>query len=161
LSRFEVVGDLCRVEGHWFGVRGRRFMRPALTVVVDERPIRLLADLADKPWAAEEGEPWKATFPYTIARAHSGAAELNVAPDLNIALPAPMRRAAAGREKSASRRGDASRRPGPRRAGSGSSADVAFDRPARPRRRSRSSAVGDERDAADALMRELSELQDT
>jgi hypothetical protein len=135
-------------------------MRPALTVVVDERPIRLLADLADKPWAAEEGEPWKATFPYTIERADSGAAELTVAPDLNIALPAPMRRATAGR-KSAPRRGDASRRPGLRRAGSGSSADVAFDRPDRPRRRSRSSAVGDERDVADSLMRELADLRDT
>ena len=159
LSRFEVVGDRCRVEGHWFGVRGRRFMRPALTVVVDERPIRLLADLADKPWAAEEGERWKATFPYTIERAHSGAAELTVAPDLNIPLPAPI--AAARREKSASRRGDASRRPGLRRAGSGSIADAAFDRPDRPRRRSRSSAVGDERDVADAPMRELADLLDT
>ena len=57
LSRFEVVGDRCELEGWWSGVRGRRFMRPALTVVVDGQPIRVLADLADKPWAAEASGP--------------------------------------------------------------------------------------------------------
>ena len=66
VSRLEIVGERCQVEGQWFGVRGRRFMRPALTVVVDGKPIRLLADLADKPWAPEDGGPWKAMFPYTI-----------------------------------------------------------------------------------------------
>jgi hypothetical protein len=125
LSRFEVMGDCCQVEGRWFGVRGRRFMRPALTVLVDEQPIRLLADLADKPWAAEDGELWKATFPYTLERPHSPEAELTVAPDLTITLPLPE-----------------------------------FERPDRPRRRTRSPA-GREPDEADALMRELVDLRDT
>jgi hypothetical protein len=133
LSRFEVVGDCCQVEGRWFGVRGRRFMRPALTLLVDGQPIRLLADLADKPWAAEDGETWKATFPYTIQRAHAREAELTVAPDLTITLPVPERLAA------------------PARGG---------ERLDRPRRRSRSS-VGGEREDADALTRELVELRDT
>jgi hypothetical protein len=163
LSRLEVVGDRCQVEGQWFGVRGRRFMRPALTVVVDGQPIRLLADLADKPWAAEDGEPWKATFPCAIARAEGGEAELTVAPDITIRLPAPQRRVAAAKETSASRRGAASRQPGARRMGSGSetSPDTAFDRLDRPRRETRSPAVGGERDDADALMQELADLRDS
>jgi hypothetical protein len=109
VSRFEVVGERCQVEGRWVGVRGRRFMRPALTVVVDGKPIRLLADLADKPWAAEDGGPWKAMFPYTIEEGQSDQAELTVSPDLTITLPAPKRRGGAGRRKSASRRAPASR----------------------------------------------------
>ena len=73
LERFELAtGERCELEGRWFGVRGRRFMRPALTVVVDGQPTRLLADLADKPWAAEDGELWNAAFPFAveIGRAH-------------------------------------------------------------------------------------------
>jgi hypothetical protein len=112
VSRFEVVGEYCRVEGQWFGVRGRRFMRPALTVVVDGRPVRLLADLAEKPWAAEDGEPWKATFPYSIEGEQSGDAELTVAPDVTITLPVPERRSVGGRKKSGSR-ARAPRQPGP------------------------------------------------
>jgi len=100
VSRFDVVGEWCEVEGQWFGVRGRRFMRPALTLVVDGRPTRLLADLADKPWAAEDGEPWRATFPYVIEGGESGGAELTVAPDVTITLPAPERRAGASKRKS-------------------------------------------------------------
>jgi hypothetical protein len=87
----ELVGDFCQVEGQWFGVRGRRFMRPALTVVADGRPIRLLADLAEKPWAAEDGQPWRATFPYTIEGALSSEAELSVAPDVTVTVRAPER----------------------------------------------------------------------
>ena len=113
VTRFEVVGEYCRVEGQWFGVRGRRFMRPALTVVVDGRPVRLLADLAEKPWAAEDGEPWKATFPYSIEGEQSGDAELTVAPDVTITLPIPERRSVAGRRKSGSR-AHAPRQPGSR-----------------------------------------------
>jgi hypothetical protein len=89
-------------------------MRPALTVVVDGRPVRLLADLADKPWAAEDGEPWKATFPYTIKRGQSAEAELTVAPDVTITLPEPERRGGAARKKSSSRRAHPSRQSGVR-----------------------------------------------
>ena len=114
VSRLEIVGERCQVEGQWFGVRGRRFMRPALTVVVDGKSIRLLADLADKPWAPEDGGPWKAMFPYTIEAGQSGEAELTVAPDVTIMLPAPKRRGGAASGKSASRRAPASRGPGVR-----------------------------------------------
>jgi hypothetical protein len=162
LSRFEVVGDRCEVEGRWFGVRGRRFMRPALTAVVDGQPIRLLADLADKPWAAEDGEIWRARFPGTIEGADTPEAELTVAPDLNIALPVPERIAAPAGGKAASRRGEAPRERRQREAAGGSdvSPDPAAERLERPRRRSRSS-VGGESEDADALTRELVELRDT
>ena len=90
LERFEVGGgDRCVVRGRWFGVRGRRFMRPALVVTVDGQPTRLLADLADKPWAAEDGGQWMAAFPLALKRGRILAAELTVAPDLTIPLPAP------------------------------------------------------------------------
>jgi FtsZ-binding cell division protein ZapB len=100
LDRFELVdGDRCQLQGRWFGVRGRRFMRPALTVVVDGQPTRLLADLADKPWAAEDGRPWHAAFPCPIAGDQLLEAELTVAPDVTITLPAPQGRMVAGKKK--------------------------------------------------------------
>ncbi|HWE08274.1 MAG TPA: hypothetical protein VG325_02900 [Solirubrobacteraceae bacterium] len=98
LDRFELVrGDCCEVQGRWFGVRGRRFLRPALTVIVDGQPTRLLADLAHKPWAAEDGEPWRAEFPYPTD--FLVEAELTVAPDVTIALPAPRGRTPGRRKK--------------------------------------------------------------
>ncbi len=50
------------VAGRWFGVRGRRFVRPALTISRKDGELRALADLEDKPWAAEDGEVWQAAF---------------------------------------------------------------------------------------------------
>lgn len=95
LGRFELVGgQRCEVEGRWLGIRGRRFMRPALNVVVDGQETRLLADLAHKPWAAEDGESWIAAFPYSLSSQDIAEAELTVAPDITIALPAPQGRAA-------------------------------------------------------------------
>ena len=68
LDRIELAGgDRLEVNGRWFGVRGRRFIRPSLTLVADEEQRRLLADLDHKPWAAEDGQPWQATFPYDRA----------------------------------------------------------------------------------------------
>lgn len=87
LEQFEVVdGERCEVRGRWLGIRGRRFLRPALTVTVDGRSRRLLADLADKPWAAEEGGPWHASFPCELGGSELASAELTVAPDLTVAL---------------------------------------------------------------------------
>jgi hypothetical protein len=87
LDQFEVIdGDRCEVRGRWLGVRGRRFLRPSLTVTVDGRSRRLLADLAGKPWAAEEGGAWHASFPCSLAGAELVEAELSVAPDLTVAL---------------------------------------------------------------------------
>ena len=90
LDRFELApGHQCQLKGRWFGVRGRRFMRPALTLVGDGRRTRLLADLAHKPWNAEEGEPWQATFEGELEDAELLEAELTVAPDITITLPFP------------------------------------------------------------------------
>jgi|SRR5579884_1202258 len=98
LDRFKLLDHRrWQVRGRWSGVRGRRFMRPALTLVVDGRPVRLLADLEHKPWAAEDGEPWMAEFPWSLGAAAIAQAELTVAPDITIALPPPGGRAAARR----------------------------------------------------------------
>jgi hypothetical protein len=89
LDRFELVDDRYELEGRWSGVRGRRFIRPTLTVVVDGHPARLLADLAHKPWAAEDGEPWQAAFPARLQDAEIEEAELSVAPDITVVLAGP------------------------------------------------------------------------
>src|SRR5579859_2277301 len=100
LGRFELVGgQRCEVEGRWLGVRGRRFMRPALTAVIDGQETRLLADLAHKPWAAEDGESWIAAFPYSPQSGAITEAELTVAPDITITLPALKGRPARRREQ--------------------------------------------------------------
>ncbi len=90
LDRFELSNnDQFELQGRWFGVRGRRFMRPTLTVTVEGHEVRLLADLADKPWAAEDGQPWKAAFPSRVEPEEFRQAELTVAPDITIELRAP------------------------------------------------------------------------
>ena len=163
LARFEVIGDRCRVHGRWSGVRGRRFMRPALTAVVDGQSIRLLADLADKPWTAEDGEPWQAAFPYTLERGQLQEAELTVAPDVTITLPAPQRAAGAAKKKSSSRRADATPQPGLRRASGRSrvSAEKPLDQLDRANRKSRGSELEAGGGEADALARELAELRES
>ena len=94
-------------------------MRPSLTVMVEGNETRLLADLADKPWAAEDGEPWRASFPIALEINGIEKAELTVAPDITIALrstpDAPggrKRKPAGGRSDSARTRsrGDAGER---------------------------------------------------
>ncbi|HZU76049.1 MAG TPA: hypothetical protein VFA70_04740, partial [Dehalococcoidia bacterium] len=90
LDRIEMAGDdRLEVNGRWFGVRGRRFIRPSLTLLADEEQRRLLADLDHKPWAAEDGQPWQATFPYDQQDGEWVEAELNVAPDITVTLPLP------------------------------------------------------------------------
>src|SRR5919108_659002 len=90
LDRLEMAGgDRLEVNGRWFGVRGRRFIRPSLTLLADEEQRRLLAHLDHKPWAAEDGEPWQATFPYQEQDDQWVEAELNVAPDITVTLPMP------------------------------------------------------------------------
>jgi hypothetical protein len=87
LEQFEVIdGDRCEVRGRWLGIRGRRFLRPVLTFTVDGRSKRLLADLAGKPWAAEDGGPWHASFPCALADTELVGVELSVSPDLTVAL---------------------------------------------------------------------------
>jgi hypothetical protein len=76
-----VVDDRVIVQGRWYGIVGRRFVRPALRIGGQRR---VIATLEHKPWAPLEGELWTAAFP------HSGSppasAELEVAPDLTVDL---------------------------------------------------------------------------
>jgi hypothetical protein len=91
LERFEFgEGNRWRLRGRWFGVRGRRFMRPTLTLIGQGRRTRLLADLEHKPWGAEDGELWEVVFEGTLRDPELVDAELTVAPDITITLPTPQ-----------------------------------------------------------------------
>ena len=127
LDRFAVAGeDRLVVEGAWFGVRGRRFIRPSLTVMVEGNETRLLADLADKPWAAEDGEPWRAAFPAELDIKDLEMVELAVAPDITITLLGSPEASGGGKTKPPKNRTESS---GPRRArGAHESQDRQFAR---------------------------------
>jgi hypothetical protein len=100
LERYEFKGDdRVEISGRWSGVRGRRFIRPTLTVMTGGRGSRALADLEHKPWAPEEGKLWMAAFSCTVEDATTLEAELNVAPDITITLPAPGGGAATGAKR--------------------------------------------------------------
>jgi hypothetical protein len=89
--------DLLEVVGRWFGVRGRRFVRPTLIVrrAGTDGEVRALAELEHKPWAAEDGEPWIAAFALAVDLQDTGAEiELSVAPDIAVALSAAGKKAA-------------------------------------------------------------------
>ena len=125
LERYEFKGDdRVEISGRWSGVRGRRFIRPTLTVMTGGRGSRALADLEHKPWAPEEGKLWMAAFSCTIEDATTLEAELNVAPDITITLPAPGGAAATGAKRS--KRERPGREPRVRR--------ELLERPASPRR---------------------------
>jgi uncharacterized protein YukE len=74
------------VAGRWFGVRGRRFVRPTLTLVHKGAAVRALADLEHKPWAAEDGEVWTAAFALDESLDGAREIELSVAPDIIVEL---------------------------------------------------------------------------
>ena len=78
--------DRLEVVGRWFGVRGRRFIRPTLDVEVDGEPRRMLATLDHKPWAALEGESWVAAFRWHGEPVDLAGSELTVAPNLTVEL---------------------------------------------------------------------------
>jgi hypothetical protein len=87
LDRFEQTGDdRLEVAGRWYGVRGLRFVRPALTVQTQDGERNLLALLEHKPWAAVEGEAWIAAFPWQGESPDPDQAELAVAPSVVVAL---------------------------------------------------------------------------
>jgi len=89
LERFQWSGpDRLEVEGRWFGVRGRRFIRPVLTVQFEGRRRRLLAMLEHKPWQADENESWIAAFPWDGPTDGVSKAELEVGA-LTVDLPPP------------------------------------------------------------------------
>jgi hypothetical protein len=99
LERFQwTAPDRLELEGRWYGVRGRRFVRPVLTVEVRGRRRRLLALLEHKPWPADEGAPWIAAFPWEGAHEGTGSAELEVG-SLTVDLPPPGGRFARAAEE--------------------------------------------------------------
>ena len=81
LDRFVADDGLLVVEGRWYGVLGRRFVRPVLML---EGRRRLIAVMEHKPWHAEEGRPWIAAFAHSGG---AGAGRLQVAPDVAGDLP--------------------------------------------------------------------------
>ena len=85
LDRLTAADGRITVEGRWYGVVGRRFLRPNLQI---EGRRRLIARLEHKPWAAFDGAPWCAAFDCDPA-APVGRSLLQVAPDIAIELPAP------------------------------------------------------------------------
>ena len=90
VDRFEwTEHDRLEVTGRWYGLRGHRFVRPVLTAEADDGPRRMLALLEHKPWAADDGEPWIAAFPWEGEPANIADVELAVAPSLAVDLPAP------------------------------------------------------------------------
>jgi hypothetical protein len=147
LDRFALgEGDRLELSGRWFGVRGRRFVRPTLEVVSDVGRVRALADLEHKPWVPEDGERWDAAFPWE-SEGEVLEAELSVAPDITVRLPAPGSEPdGAQRLTALSRRGSGAMPVDelePREAAGEVEASSASARP-RSRRASRSTRAGDE-----------------
>jgi hypothetical protein len=95
LDRFAAEGGRLVVEGRWYGVAGRRFVRPVLQL---EGQRRLIAVLDHKPWPADEGVTWVAAF---VHKGDAGPARLQVSPDIAIELPKPGPRAGDGKPRSA------------------------------------------------------------
>ncbi len=78
--------DRLEVVGRWFGVRGRRFIRPTLDIEVDGEPRRMLAVLDHKPWAVEDGVDWIAAFAWQGEPVDLTGSELTVGPDITVEL---------------------------------------------------------------------------
>jgi hypothetical protein len=130
VERFEARGrDQLVLSGRWFGLRGRRFVRPTLTLGYGDSRQRALADLEHKPWAAQDGELWQAAFLIERNGEVPGSIELTVAPDITVALPAPGSAAREQRIRARPRRDDlldnlrGARRDGRPSAGSGNGRD--------------------------------------
>jgi hypothetical protein len=68
-------------------VRGRRFVRPTLVwYEADGAEHQALADLEDKPWAADDGRAWRAVFLTDPSLDRALTIELTVAPDITVIL---------------------------------------------------------------------------
>ena len=100
LERFERTGpDRIEIAGRWYGLRGRRFVRPVLNLRTGGGSRRrAIALLEHKPWAADDGETWLAAFTWPKGAADIEGAELEVGPGLAVELPAPGA-ASAGRPR--------------------------------------------------------------
>jgi hypothetical protein len=86
LDSVELTANRLTISGRWYGVRGRRFVRPTLTLRREGERVRLLADLDHKPWAAQDGAPWTAAFPCETGLTGADDIELAVAPDVAVQL---------------------------------------------------------------------------
>src|SRR6476620_6645804 len=101
LERYEFKGDdRVEISGRWSGVRGRRFIRPTLTVMTGGRGSRALADLEHKPWAPEEGKLWMAAFSCNSQEANPPEGQPNLPAHNTIPVPAPGGAAATGAKRS-------------------------------------------------------------
>jgi len=143
------------VRGRWFGVRGRRFVRPTLTLRIDGTKHRLLADLEHKPWAAEEGEDWVALFSPAPPAGKADQVELSVAPDITIALSPVGSRGSPAKVKRPANGARAPARPPARRKG-------ASDAAARPveQERAKARSLAREREAEAAERARLTAERD-
>ena len=81
LDRLDLVDGCLVVRGWWFGVRGVRFVRPALVVAGRQ----VLATLEHKPWVAAEDGSWVAAFPWK-RRLDVAGVTLVVAPSVEVPL---------------------------------------------------------------------------
>jgi hypothetical protein len=89
LERFERTGeDRIEIAGRWYGLRGRRFVRPVLNLHTGAGRRRAIALLEHKPWAATDGQTWLAAFAWPDGTADVKGAELEVGPGLVVELPA-------------------------------------------------------------------------
>jgi hypothetical protein len=95
LDSFDVAEGRLVVAGRWYGVTGRRFVRPVLQV---DGQRRLIALLDHKPWSAEEGVQWLAAFPHDGS---VGPSRLQVAPDITVEIPAAGPEAGDGKPRPA------------------------------------------------------------
>ena len=88
-----------QLTGVWYGVRGLRFVRPTLMLRAEGVSRRLLATLDHKPWAAEDGAPWLAEFPWSGEPLEFDEAELAVTTSVVLALEPPQVPGSARRKK--------------------------------------------------------------
>ena len=90
LERFErTAEDRLEISGRWYGLRGRRFVRPVLNLNTGGTRRRAIALLEHKPWAADDGKTWLAAFRWPDGAGVIEGAELEVGPGLIVELPAP------------------------------------------------------------------------
>lgn len=144
MERIAVSGPgRLEVSGRWHGVRGRRFVRPALTLTraSDGSAVRAFAELDHKPWAARDGEVWVAAFAVDVEPEQASAIELMVAPDITVTL-------AGGGEAPAGRAGPGDRR----QAAATTSVPLTKSNPSPERRRRAAGAGGPDVDRLRARM---------
>src|SRR4051794_6456799 len=107
VERFEWSSpDQLELHGRWYGVRGLRFVRPTLMLRAEGVSRRVLATLEHKPWAALDGEPWVAAFPWQGEPLEFESVELAVTSAVVLELE-PPRVPGAARRKKASKPGEA------------------------------------------------------